>query len=143
MNFDKINNFNVVSFTPKDSFKTLSKLNKKHLSSFENLKESILTLKHIDQKNFMLQVGTGNSIETYFFSVYKDESGYYSNDSKHIKHFRNGTNCLKYNIAKAILQQSTELVDYRCYEFNNITKNMSEQDFIYYAYNYGKRIFVN
>ena len=106
MNLAKIFSFESYEFTPKYAYSTIKDFTIKHKNqnSFDKLKDSMLSLEHIKQDSYVLQIDSGNwdrSVESYFFSIYSDKSGYYlRTDDNKIKHFHNK------NKAPAVLQHT-------------------------------------
>ena len=149
MNLAKIFSFESYEFTPKYAYSTIKDFTNKHKNqnSFDKLKDSMLSLEHIKQDSYVLQIDSGNwdrSVESYFFSIYSDKSGYYlRTDDNKIKHFHNKENALKYNLAKIMVNKySCEKIRYFCYEFNEMDESLESYDYINYAYDYGRRIII-
>ena len=149
MNLTKIFSFESYEFKPKEAYKTIKNFTNKHKrqNSFDVLKDSILSLSHINQRSFVLQID-GNkwdrSVESYFFSIYSDKTGYYLRDDNNtIRHFYNDKNALKYKLAKTVKNKySCESIHYICYEFNEMDQALESNDYIDYAYTYGKRVLI-
>lgn len=148
MNLTKLFSFESYEFKPKNAYLAIKKFTNKHKNqnSFDTLKDSRLSLSHINQRSFILQIDGNNwdrSVESYFFSIYSDKTGYYLSDNNTIKHFHNINNALKYKLAKTIkTKYSCESIRYLCYEFNEMDQALESYDYIDYAYTYGKRVII-
>lgn len=148
MNLAKIFSIESYEFTPKEAYSTIKDFVNKHKNqnSFDKLKDSMLSLNHLKQRSFVLQVDSGKwdrSVESYFFSIYSDKTGYYLRNGNTLKHFHNADNALKYNLAKIFkTNYSCESIHYQCYEFNEMDEALESFDYINYAYDYGKRIII-
>ena len=87
-------------FQPKNAFNNIYRFNKetRHLSEYEKIVKGFEQLHHIKQRHFVLEFYDNNtkSLESYCFSLYKDNEGYYTIYNNHIKHFHNKNNAIKY-----------------------------------------------
>lgn len=148
MDLAKIFSIESYEFTPKVAHKSIKRFISEHYdkNSFDKLKDSMLSLSHIKQQSYVLQINSGNynkSIESYFFSVYSDKTGYYLRNNNEIKRFHHLKNALKYNLAKIVkTKYSCENIKYVCFEFNEMDKALESYDYINYAYRYGRRIII-
>ena len=132
-----------IKYCPKNSLPILKRINRFSNNSFENLKFSLLNYEYLDQKSFMLQVSNGSSVESFFFSIYKDSTGYFLRDNR-IRHFHSYENALKYKLAKIYDSnyRSEQSIEYYCYNLDSISDGSDEYDYISDSYRRGQRIFI-
>lgn len=132
-----------IKYCPKNSLPILKRINRFSNNSFENLKFSLLNYGYLDQKSFMLQVSDGSSVESFFFSIYKDSTGYFLRDKK-IRHFHSYENALKYKLAKIYDSKYKEVqsIEYYCYNLDSISDVSDEYDYVCNAYRRGQRIHI-
>ena len=148
MNLAKIFSFESYEFKPKLAYETIKDFSNKHKNqnSFDTLKDSMLSLPYINQRSFVLQIDGNNwdrSVESYFFTIYSDKTGFYLRDNNRIKHFHHAENALKYKLAKIVRNNySCESIRYLCYEFNEMDQALESYDYIDYAYTYGERVII-
>lgn len=133
-----------VQFTPKDSLLVINRTRKYYSNSFESMKDTKLKNKNLNQKMFLLEISNGYSVESYLFSVIKDQSGFYLKNKNKIKHFHSFENALKYELSsiyvtKYPLENSLE---YLCFEYNDISKETTFSEYKNLAYKCGKRIYI-
>lgn len=133
-----------VHFIPKDSLPVINKTRRYYSNSFESMKDSKLKNKNLNQKSFLLEISNGYSVETYFFSVFKDKTGFYLKNRNRINHFHCFENALKYELSSIYLKNYSpeNSVEYLCFEYNDISKDMDYNDYRNIAYRRGKRIYI-
>lgn len=135
-------------FQPKNAFNDIYRFNKetRHLSEYEKIVKGFEQLHHIKQRHFILELYDNNtkSLESYCFSLYKDDNGYYTIYNNRIKHFHNKNNAIKYQCAKHMINNnlSSEKLTYMCLENSRIRSNESFNEFINRSYERKHRIFI-
>ena len=134
-------------FKPKHSLKYIQqfKNSRKFNNNFEMIRCSTEKLDFLHQKNYVLQFLINRSVETYVFTIYNDDDGYYLADNKSLLKFHDYKNAIKYKFGNIYKNNymSYERMDYFCYETSyHIKSTETLTDFINASYSKGKRIYV-
>lgn len=130
---------------PKDSYKLIRKYYKrtdKNLSQYEFMCKTREALSNLSPKSYVLQITDGRSIESIFYSVVQDSTGYYMLDNTNIKRFRNKKNVLKYKLSKEMLQRfsHTDTVNFYCFEYNPSSSRCTENEYVNLSFHYGRKV---
>lgn len=148
MNMDNLFKCDCSKYKLKRAYESIYNFvsNNLHNSEYENILKSVETLKNVKQKHYVLELYDPiyKSLESYCFSLYKDDTGYYTVYNNCIKHFHKMENAIKYQCSKHIVNSklSTESFNYICLENSRIDKKESFKEYINRSYSIKKRIFI-
>ena len=135
-------------FRPKRAYSAIYDFVKANFkdNEYEQLKKGFECLHNIKQKHYVLELYDPiyKGLESYCFSLYKDNTGYYTIYKNRIKHFHSSENAIKYQCSKHIVDSklSSEKLHYVCLENSKIDKNESFREYINRSYSNRKRIFI-
>ena len=133
-----------VQYTPKDSLPIINRTRRQYSNSFESMKDSKLRNKGLNQRLFLLEVSNGHSVESYFFSVFKDKTGFYLKNKNRVNHFHSFENALKYELCSVYSKNypMENSVEYLCFEYSDISKDTTWYEYKNLAYERGNRIYI-
>ena len=133
-----------VQYTPKDSLPIINRTRRQYSNSFESMKDSKLKNKGLNQRLFLLEVSNGYSVESYFFSVFKDKTGFYLKNKNRVNHFHSFENALKYELCSVYSKNypMENSVEYLCFEYSDISKDTTWYEYKNLAYERGNRIYI-
>lgn len=130
---------------PKDSYEILVKHKKRNkcCDDYEFLCKTSEALDNLDVSSYMITLRSEYTMESCFFSIIHDSTGYYMTDSKSIKRFHNIKNALKYKLSLETLKRfkNNSHVKYTCVEYNPV-KGYNQNQYIYDAYTMGRKVII-
>lgn len=129
---------------PRQMGKELRKIfaQRSHESDLSFMQKNSKEHKNLRGNQYILQIDNGRSVESYFFTVYSSQNGFYLMDNKELKKFHTEQNCLKYKLAKTYLRnhKSSESIRYTCIKSNEHLVSGDIFDVLNNGYTYGKRV---